>query len=154
MQAQALTNPDSETIASAASRGPLAQPPTILIVEDNARVRDIIMKILRHTGYRVLPAANGHEAIRSLELPEIDLIITDLYMPQMDGMELLMQLRKQALTTPIIVISGAQPDHDADILHTARLLGARMTLAKPFAMQELVTAVTQLIGSPTPAIAP
>lgn len=154
MPDQGLTKPDAETGASAASPAPPTQPPTILVVEDEALVRDILMKVLRRAGYRVLPAANGQEAIRALDLPGINLIITDLYMPQMDGLELVMQLRRKYRTIPVIAISGSVSEQNADMLRTVRLLGARLTLAKPFSMHELVAAVNHLLGAPAPDVVP
>lgn len=154
MQAQALSKPDSKTGSGVTSPDAPDRPPTILVVEDESMVRDIIMRVLQRAGYRVLSAADGQQAIQALDQPEIDLIITDLYMPQMDGMELVLQLRQKHPTIPIIAMSGSLSEQNPDMLRSARLLGARMTLAKPFEMQELIAAVSKLTGAPVPAIVP
>lgn len=148
-------NPDHKTENGPADQeqSAPATAPLVLIVEDEAMIRDIIVHVLQRVGYRVLTATDGRRAVQSLNIPGIKLIITDLCMPNMDGVELVMELRKHAREIPIIAISGALSGKSGDLLRTAQLLGAKMTMAKPFSMTELITAVHQFAGPPTPAVA-
>lgn len=142
---------ESETIflRPAQTVGPAV--PTILVVDDEEPIRKLILIVLQRFGYRVLLAANGKQAKAYIGQEEIDLIITDLYMPQMDGLELVMHLRKQSRAIPVIAISGALSGRSENMLHTVRMLGAAVTLPKPFKVQELIAAVNQFVSAPTQA---
>jgi DNA-binding response OmpR family regulator len=123
--------------------------PAILVVDDEAPIRDLILKVLQRAGYRVLLASDGQAAKQHIEQSEIGLVISDLYMPQMDGLELVMHLRDQSRAIPVIAMSGAMFGRDEDVLRTARLLGAALTLPKPFIIEELLAAVNQFVSAPT-----
>ena len=145
-----LTQPDFKSDAYPVSSEPAAPsaPPTILVVDDEASGRDLIIRILNRAGYRVRSAIDGREAFRHIDQGGIDLIITDLFMPQMDGLELVMHLREQSRAIPVIAISGALTGQGEDILRTVRMLGAAVTLPKPFTAHELIAAVNQFVSAP------
>ena len=111
---------------------------TILLIDDEESMRRLFQVALEGAGYRVLIAESGQRGLRHLEDQEVDLIFVDIFMPEMDGLELIPLLRKTRPTSKIIAISGGsgQMDH----LGTAKYLGAHDTLKKPFSLQELLDA--------------
>jgi len=113
---------------------------TILIIDDKDSVRMVYQMALEMAGYRVLTAENGNQGLRLLEHQEVDLILVDIFMPEMDGLELIPLLRKTRPANKIIAISGRsdQSNH----LDTAKYLGAHATLKKPLNLQELLHAVS------------
>lgn len=119
---------------------------TVLLVEDEAPLRDLLAGVLRAAGFVVKTAEHGVVALNALAQSGADLIVTDLCMPDLDGMELVMQLRRKASATPVIVISGGGVSNTGDMLRAARLLGARRTLEKPFPLQELVRAAREILA--------
>ena len=113
---------------------------TILLIDDEESVRMIFQVALERAGYRVLTAENGRHGLRLLEHQEVDLIFVDIFMPEMDGLELIPLLRKTRPATKIIAISGGSGQRN--YLDTAKYLGAHATLKKPFSLQELLHAVS------------
>jgi CheY-like chemotaxis protein len=113
---------------------------TILLIDDEDSVRMVYQIALERAGYRVLTAENGKHGLRLLEHQEVDLILVDIFMPEMDGLELIPLLRKTRPANKIIAISGRsdQSNH----LDTAKYLGAHATLKKPLDLQELLHAVS------------
>jgi CheY-like chemotaxis protein len=113
---------------------------TILLIDDKDSVRMVYQMALKRAGYRVLTAENGQQGLRLLEHQEVDLILVDIFMPEMDGLELIPLLRKTRPANKIIAISGRsdQSNH----LDTAKYLGAHATLKKPLNLQELLHAVS------------
>ena len=127
-------------------RRPMA---TILLIDDEESVRMLFQVALARAGYRVLTAENGKHGLRLLEHQAVDLIFVDIFMPEMDGLELIPLLRKTRPATKIIAISGGSGKMNH--LDTAKYLGADDTLMKPFSHQELLDAVSSQLGQPDPA---
>ncbi len=101
----------------------------ILLIDDEAPVRDFMKKILIRTGYLVFTASDGKEAIDMLETLYVDLIILDMHMPQMNGLDVLRHIRKHELTNkPVLMVSGY---HDADLRIESYRLGAYDFITKP-----------------------
>jgi DNA-binding response OmpR family regulator len=123
----------------------------ILVIEDDAEVRLVVARILEARGYRVSQAGNGREAMRLHAARPFDLIVTDVVMPEMDGLELVQKFRKTHPTLPIIAISGGT--YRQLYLKSVKLFGARWTLLKPFHPSELTEAVAAALGSPRVAAA-
>jgi two-component system chemotaxis response regulator CheY len=119
----------------------------ILVTDDDEELRLIIRRALEGAGHSVWEAADGAEALRHLERERTDLVITDMHMPGMDGLELARMLRKAARRPALIGISG---NDFADTLEMAKRLGARATLAKPFSPSQLLEAVDAALDSPPP----
>ena len=116
----------------------------ILLVDDDEGVRGSARRILERAGYRVAAVETAAEALAQAAAHPIELVITDIYMPDMDGIELIQSLRASGGTWPILAISGgAAYEHGS--LEDARLLGADATLEKPFTPAELKTAVAALL---------
>ena len=115
---------------------------SILLVEDDDAVRQILVRGLQVAGYEVIGAANGREAIAQLDRRAFDLVVTDLLMPKVDGLELLQDLLKRQPPPAVIAMSGGGTYvHAAHGLNLAVKLGANAPLIKPFTMQQLLDAV-------------
>jgi len=117
----------------------------ILVVDDDVQVLDVMSEMLRLEGHEVAVAENGRLAVERLRSGGFDLVITDLIMPEKEGLETIADIRKLAGDVPIIAISGGGRVGPSDYLDTARFIGANATLAKPFGRQELITAVNGLL---------
>jgi len=112
-------------------------PATILIIEDQAPVRTLVRRVLEDTGYQVYEAADGRQGLERFHTQPVDLVITDLEMPEMSGLEVILALTRAFLDVKVIAMSGVS----ADELQKARLLGARHTFPKPLDLQALLRAV-------------
>jgi DNA-binding NtrC family response regulator len=118
----------------------------ILIVDDEASLADALRRALERGGHEVRVAASGLEGARRYREQPADLAVIDIHMPEMDGLELLVQFRAIAPTMPVIVMSGGVQTGGLDLLADARLLGAFATLAKPFSIDELLGAVGRALA--------
>lgn len=117
----------------------------ILVVDDDAQVRQLLRRLLTRSGYDVSEAGDGAAAQRIVETEPIDLLITDIIMPEKEGIELITMMRKSRPSLPIIAISGGGHADSEQYLEIARLLGAKRVLGKPFDVDELLTAVAELL---------
>jgi CheY-like chemotaxis protein len=120
--------------------------PKILLVEDSVPLREIIRQSLTDHGHTVFEAENGRKAITMIGQHEPDLMITDLVMPEFDGMELLMAVGRAKPGLPVIAISGTAL-HLELLLKTAGHLGAARALAKPFTPTQLLDAIKEVLGN-------
>lgn len=101
----------------------------ILLIDDEAQIRDFMKKILTRAGYVVFTAQDGREAIEKLESLYVDLIVLDMYMPHMNGLDVLRHIRKSNITNkPVLMVSG---NHDADLRIESYKLGAYDFITKP-----------------------
>lgn len=117
----------------------------ILLVEDDAIVRQALSLQLQDAGYDVREAPNGQVALAMLRKQLSDVIITDIYMPDGDGLELISQLRTFA-QTPVIAISGGSVyDNPLRMLPVAEVLGACRVLQKPFTQETLIDAIGEAL---------
>lgn len=133
---------------SPAGAGAPAGPQTILLVDDDAALRNLLTRVLQEAGYHVIAAEDGRAALRQVLAARVDLVVTDVYMPRADGVELVMNLREKAPHIPVIAMSASFAGMGHAMLRVLRLLGAGHTLEKPFSLQELLVAVEGLIGRP------
>jgi len=117
----------------------------ILVIDDDASVREVVSEMLRLEGHEVIIAENGRDAIPLLSAQRIDLVITDLIMPEKEGIETISEIRRTDSRIPIVAISGGGRLGPGDYLETARYIGADATLAKPFARQELLATIDALL---------
>ena len=118
----------------------------VLVVDDDAGVRNFLRMLLELEGYEVALAANGLEALEMQRQDPAGIILTDLFMPEAEGMETIVQLRGEFPQTRIIVMSGGGAHLGTDYLKLARELGAAKTLKKPFAPQDLIDALREAAG--------
>ena len=112
---------------------------TILIIDDEVLVRVLLRSALEEVGYEVTEAANGREGLELYRQRPTDLIITDIVMPELNGLDMLLELTREFLHAKVIAISGA--GGEKNVLDVAKLLGARQTFRKPFSMPHLLGAV-------------
>lgn len=118
----------------------------IIVVDDDDELRGIMTDVLEEAGYAVREASSGAEAVESLNSRPSDLIISDIFMPDMDGIELTRTLFKSGVRTRLLAISGHVGD--VDYLSAAKALGATRTLRKPFKSGELLAAVESCLSEP------
>jgi hypothetical protein len=110
----------------------------VLFVDDDPEVVIFASRILRDAGFEVLVGGNGNVALSTAQTEPLDLVITDLVMPEREGLETIMRLRRSHPALPVIAISGAFGGH---FLKGAATLGASAILLKPFSGEELLEAV-------------
>jgi CheY-like chemotaxis protein len=116
----------------------------ILVIDDEPQVRALIQQILARVGHEVAEAADGEEGLAHMRARMPDLLITDILMPNKEGIETIREVRRLAPALPILVMSGNAGS--ALYMQMAKLLGAHAALAKPFRAVELVAAVEKLLA--------
>jgi CheY-like chemotaxis protein len=116
----------------------------ILIIDDEEMIREGLKTTLELEGYQVMICTDGKEALRSIPLFQPDLVITDIIMPEADGIEVIITLRNMPRPPKIIAISGGGRISAGDHLKSARQLGAANTLTKPFSSAELLDSIRNL----------
>ena len=120
----------------------------ILLIDDDDDVRSILCSTLTRFGHTVIEARNGREGILLFPQAAADLVITDIVMPEKEGLEVLMELRGKHPLVKIIAISGGGRTNSAsNYLHLAKKLGAAQVLEKPFPAQVLMAAVDEVLRS-------
>ena len=125
---------------------------SILIIDDEAQIRSMVRLVLEREGYVVSEAPDGAEGIRLFREKPADLIITDLIMPNKDGIGMMLELKKEFPAVNIIAMSGGGLNRPDGYLLGAKKLGAVHTLAKPINRQELLRVVKDALKA-TPATA-
>jgi CheY-like chemotaxis protein len=121
-------------------------PKVILVVDDEAMVRDFIEKVLARHGFQVVLAASAPEALDRMEsLPRVDLLLTDIRMPRMTGVSLAREIVERRPTTPVLFMSGSC---DEDY----RSVTAEPLLAKPFRVTQLLARVEAALNGRSVAI--
>lgn len=128
------------------SRGIVAR---IIVIDDDDAVRRIVRETLERAGHVVLDANDGETGLELVRTKPCDLVITDIFMPGMDGIVTLRQLRKERPDLKVIVMSGGDRSGRLDLRADAEFLGAAVTLRKPFRPAELVKVIDELLkGEP------
>jgi DNA-binding response OmpR family regulator len=117
----------------------------ILVIDDDHAVRLTIQIFLERAGHEVICASDGEQGLRAFASDSPQLIITDIIMPNKEGIETIMLIRERDTTIPIIAMSGGGRVGNADFLKIASRLGANEVLAKPFERQDLIAAVRRLL---------
>ena len=123
----------------------------VLVVEDDESVRDALSIMLERAGYTVTQAENGLVAAALIENWEPRLVITDIFMPDGDGIETLNLVRRRWPSTPVIAISGGSPMLRLDYLQVAADMGANATVQKPFVAEEFLATVRKVLDTGTSA---
>ncbi len=121
-----------------------AAPACILVVEDDHDLRDVLCEVLSKSGYTVEAAAEGRAGLAILRSGAVDLLITDLIMPGVEGIETIVTARKEFPHLPILAISGAGPA--TTYLALAQKLGANRSLRKPFELEVLLETVRDVLS--------
>ncbi|MFT5370132.1 MAG: CheY-like chemotaxis protein [Candidatus Latescibacterota bacterium] len=117
----------------------------ILVVDDDGAIRGAIRRLLIIEGYEVIEAINGREAIAFYREQPVDLVITDIWMPDKDGLEVIRELRQISPDLPMIAMSGRSSRGQVDFLHHAEAFGACQVLQKPFKIEDLVQSVRKFL---------
>ena len=117
----------------------------ILVIDDEEQVRSLLVKVLSQHGHTAVPAANGQEGSRLFREEPCDVVISDIFMPEKEGLETILELKKEFPGVRIIAISGGGKSGDLGFLQTAAMLGAEITLTKPVDTRQLLESVAQLI---------
>ena len=113
----------------------------VLVIDDNADIREMLLVKLQIAGFQARAAADGEHALEQLAAEPAEIIITDLFMPEKDGVETITEIRARYPDASIIAMSGWQSLHGPDYLTVAREIGAVATLRKPFDPDEMVRIV-------------
>jgi CheY-like chemotaxis protein len=119
---------------------------SILLVDDDEQFRTMLSVVLRRAGYEVRVAIDGIEACNFYRSHPTDLIITDLIMPEKEGLEMIRELRKDYPQAKIIAMSGGGRTGTMNCLEVARAFGAQQVLEKPFPHQEILEAIRRVLG--------
>lgn len=123
----------------------------ILVIEDDLEFRAPLVTMLTQDGHQVSMSGDGVQALKMLNTLRPELIITDVLMPKMDGIEVILELSRSGSAVPIIAMSGGRRALTSNFnLDSAEIMGARVTLAKPFSRVDLRRAIQQALAS-TPA---
>ena len=118
----------------------------ILVVDDDPEIRSTLKKILELSGHQVHTASNGIEAQQSLDQHPVDLMITDIVMPDQDGLEGMRQAREKNPSLPVIAMSGGGRLRTDNYLRLAKAFGATEVLEKPFDTSALLEMVKRVLG--------
>ncbi len=115
----------------------------LLLIEDDCSLRRLLAQMLTRAGYTVYEAANGRGALKLLASMPIDVVVTDMIMPDMEGVETIRLLRREYPAVKIVAISGGGINSAESYLEIAQKMGVHRTLAKPFMPAELMTAIRE-----------
>ncbi len=124
----------------------------ILLVDDEESIRKMVRAVLGEKEYAFTEASNGVEALEMMETQSFDLILTDVIMPDCDGIELVMSVRKKLPDIKVIVMSGGGRVRADHYLNLAEKLGAARVFEKPFNTAELRETVSELLSETDSAV--
>ncbi len=113
----------------------------VLVVDDDDQVRELFSLGLKHQGHDVTPTGSGTEAMKLVRRGKFDVLVTDLVMPDTEGMEIIMTVRDLSIPIKIIAVSGGGTSGNNTYLDAAKRLGADLTLSKPVSASRLAEAV-------------
>ncbi len=119
---------------------------TILIVDDDPALRKIVRQMVESAGHAVIEADNGRAALHAFRTQNPEIVISDIVMPQKDGIEMIAELRRESPTVRVVAISGGGRTRNLDVLRLAERAGADVVLAKPFARAELIDAIERAMA--------
>ena len=118
----------------------------ILVIDDEPSILLMIKKMIEKAGHEVDIALNGREGLELFEINTPDLVITDIIMPQKEGLEIILELRKKHPDLKIIAISGGGRFGPEGYLPSAKLFGANMIFQKPLIQKEFMEAISKLLS--------
>ncbi len=119
--------------------------PVILLIEDDNELREMLRTALIRQDYIVIEAVNGKEALIHFKPGVTDLVITDLIMPEEDGLKVIMKIRQLKPGIKVIAISGGGKAGPGSYLKLAKALGADVTFSKPFSVNDLIAKIEELL---------
>ena len=113
-----------------------------LVIDDDTQVRELVCIMLKRAGFEVVSATDGREGLATCKAKNPDVVITDIFMPHQDGIDVLREIKSLPAPPRVVVISGGSPRMQLDFLEIAQKLGADSILYKPFTRDQLIEAVT------------
>ncbi|MEX0828634.1 MAG: response regulator [Nitrospirales bacterium] len=119
---------------------------TILVIDDDPQICDVLEQVLQKEGHQVRSALNGEEGIRSYRQQLPDLVLLDILMPEKEGLETILDLRREFPHVIIIAMSAASEAAKINLLELAQRLGAQHRLTKPFELQTVIELVNTALG--------
>jgi DNA-binding NtrC family response regulator len=119
----------------------------IIVIDDQEPIRRIVRRALENDGHTVFDASDGEAGMALLEREHAEVVITDIFMPGMDGIQTLREIRKRFPAIKVIAISGGDSSGLLDLRHDAELLGAMKSLQKPFNARDIVELVRSVLGA-------
>jgi len=122
--------------------------PRILVADDTPELRTVMRKMLETKGYTVIEAANGQEAVDAFQKQPIDVVVMDIIMPEKDGFDAILELRRINPRVSIIAISGGALIAGSKYLAITQMLGVQDVLSKPFRPEDLLNAVGKCLKGP------
>ena len=117
----------------------------VLVIDDDQQFRNYMVELLTEHGYKVCTAENGVAGLEQFSNCQPDIIITDIVMPEKEGVEVILTIRAENPEIPLIAVSGGNLGNAESYLNMARKLGANATLAKPFSLSNLLETVDRLL---------
>lgn len=120
----------------------------ILLIDDEAMVRYALSRFLTSSGHEVVEAVDGADPVVAKSLGNVDAVVTDVIMPNREGMGILLQCKERHPGLPVFVISGGGRIGRAEYLETAQALGADAVFAKPFDERDLLAAIEGALAGP------
>ena len=124
----------------------------VLIIDDESEVRSLLSRTLTQAGYDVVAVASGNEGTRACRQQSFDMVVVDMVLPEKDGLETMMEIRRSSPNARFIAMSGAPRAKIMDPLSLALKLGAVASISKPFTPDEFLGSVTQHLGQPNPPL--
>ena len=118
----------------------------ILIIDDDESIRSVFKRFLSGKGFEVEVASDGRKGLRCIELQPVDLVITDIMMPETDGLEVIMAICGKSSKVPVIAMSGGMHAMPMDFLPMAKKFGACKVLYKPVELEDLLAAVEEALS--------
>ncbi len=119
----------------------------ILVIDDDEQMRVLLRQVMEWSGYTVIDAENGRKGMQKQREEPVDLVITDLIMPEQEGLETITTLKREFPKVKIVAISGGGRIGPEAYLPAAQELGADLVFSKPFDVKEFVTAVRELLDN-------
>ncbi|MBC8317568.1 MAG: response regulator [Desulfobulbaceae bacterium] len=117
----------------------------ILVIDDEESIRILLKKILEREGHSVAMAPNGKVGLEMQSQQAADVVITDIFMPEKEGMEVIMELRRNFPEVKIVAMSGGDRKGNMDFLGMTEKLGAHKTLKKPFTLNDVLEVVQSVL---------
>ena len=122
--------------------------PRILIIDDDLLICQLLRQALEKQGYLVTEAHEGRKGLAAHQANPADLVITDLVMPGMEGIETIMEMKRRFPGTKIIAMSGGGVGNGTDYLQMAKKFGAHRIISKPFTIQQFTAVVAEVLAVP------
>jgi DNA-binding response OmpR family regulator len=119
----------------------------VLVIDDHTEIRELLRLTLQAAGYDVAVAPNGREGLELHRERPAELVITDIFMPEQEGLETIQELRRQSPSPKIIAMSGGGSLGALEYLPAAKEFGADHAIGKPFDCEAMVAAVREMLGT-------